>query len=62
VATLRHRNGTYFADYRINGRRIRKALGSSKHIAELAVKDIEVKIAKNELGFDKKRRKPHQII
>jgi len=54
VATLRHRNGTYFADYRINSRRIRKALGSSKRIAELAVKDIEVKIARGELGFEKK--------
>lgn len=54
MATLRERNGTYFADYRINGRRFRKNLGRSKRIAELALKDIEVKIAKNELGFDKK--------
>lgn len=54
MATLRERNGTYFADYRINGRRFRKKLSRSKRIAELALKDLEVKIAKNELGFDKK--------
>jgi len=54
MATLRVRNGTYFADYRINGRRIRKKLGRSKRIAELALKDIEVKIARGELGFEAK--------
>jgi len=54
MATLRCKNGTYFADYRVNGRRIRKAVGRSKRIAELAVKDIEVKIAKGDLGFAKK--------
>tara|TARA_B100000315_G_C14573507_1_gene586824 strand:- start:2597 stop:2746 length:150 start_codon:yes stop_codon:yes gene_type:complete len=46
VATLRKRNGTYYADYRINGRRFRKSLGNSKKIADLALKDIEVKVAK----------------
>lgn len=54
MATLRERNGTYFADYRINGRRFRKKLGRSKRIAELALKDIEVKVAKGELGFESK--------
>ncbi len=54
MATLRQRNGTYFVDYRINDRRFRKTLGRSKRIAELALKDIEVKIAKGELGFEKK--------
>jgi len=54
VATLRQRNGTYFVDYRINGKRFRKPVGRSKRVAELALKDIEVKIAKGELGFEKK--------
>jgi len=54
VAVLYQRRGTYYADYRINGRRIRKALGHSKRIADLALKDIEVKIAKGELGFTQK--------
>jgi len=54
VATLRQRNQTYFVDYRINGRRFRKAVGHSKRIAELALKDIEVKVARGELGFTPK--------
>ncbi len=54
MATLRRRYGTYFVDYRINGRRFRKAVGPSKRIAELALSDIEVKIAKGELGFTPK--------
>lgn len=54
MATLRERSGTYFIDYRVNGRRIRKAVGPSKKIAELALKDLEVKLAKNEIGFTTK--------
>ncbi len=54
MATLRRRGDTYQVDYRINGRRFRKAVGSSKRIAELALKDIEVKVAKGELGFTPK--------
>jgi len=54
MATLRSKKGTYFIDYRINGRRMRKSVGRSKRIAELALKDLEVKIAKGELGFEKK--------
>lgn len=51
MATLRKKSNTYFIDYRINGRRLRKAVGRSKKIAELALKDLEVKLAKNDLGF-----------
>lgn len=54
MATLRQRNKVYYVDYRINGRRFRKKVGSSKKIAQLALKDIEVKIARGELGFEKK--------
>jgi len=51
MATLRQKNKAYFIDYRVNGRRVRKTVGRSKKIAELALKDFEVKLAKNELGF-----------
>lgn len=54
MATLRKRSGKYFIDYRVNGKRFRKIAGKSKRIAELALKDIEVKIAKNEFGFEQK--------
>jgi len=62
VATLRKRGNTYYADYRINGKRFRKVLGLSKKIAELALKDIEVKIAKGELGFEKKDQDLNQLF
>jgi integrase len=54
VATIRDRNGVYYVDYRVSGRRFRKKVGPSKKIAELALKDIEVKIAKGDLGFAQK--------
>ena len=62
MATLRKRGNTYYADYRINGKRFRKVLGSSKKIAELVLKDIEVKIAKGELGFEKKDQDLNQLF
>lgn len=55
MATLRQKAGNYFIDYRVNGKRIRKNVGRSKKIAELALKDLEVKLIKGELGFDTKR-------
>ncbi|MFA6636430.1 MAG: tyrosine-type recombinase/integrase [Candidatus Omnitrophota bacterium] len=51
MATLRKKGNTYFIDYRINGKRKRKSVGRSKKIADLAHKDLEVKLAKGELGF-----------
>ncbi len=56
MATLRKAlDGIYFIDYRVNGRRVRKYVGRSKHLAELALKDLEVKLIKNELGFETKK-------
>lgn len=51
MATLRERYGCFFIDYRVNGRRCRKMVGTSRKLADLALKDIELKIAKGELGF-----------
>ena len=62
MATLRKRNGKYFVDYRVNGRRIRKNLGTSKKIAEFALKEIEVKLAKGELGFEKKDESLNKVF
>jgi site-specific recombinase XerD len=53
VATLRQKsNGYYFVDYRINGRRVRKVLGRVKKLAELAAKEIEIKLERGQLGLD----------
>ena len=46
------RKKIYYIDYRVGGRRVRKPVGPSKRLAELALKDIEVRIAKKELGFE----------
>ena len=51
MGVIRKRGKIWYVDYVVNGRRIKKRIGSSKSVAELALKDIEVKIAKNELGF-----------
>lgn len=48
------RENVWYLDIRYSGRRLRKRLGKSKRIAELALKDAEVKIAKEEFGFTKK--------
>jgi site-specific recombinase XerD len=45
------RGETWYIDLRAGGRRIRKRVGSSKKIAELALKDAEVKVARDEFGF-----------
>lgn len=45
------RQGIWYVDLRINGRRFRKKAGKSKHLAELALKDLEVKAERNQLGF-----------
>ena len=51
MASLRFRAGRYYVDYRVKGRRVRKAIGKSRKIAELALKDIEVKLERQEIGF-----------
>jgi len=46
------RNGAWHIDYSFNGRRVRKKVGSSKKMAELALKEVELRIAKKEfLGY-----------
>ena len=52
MAQIRNRNGTWYLDYRVNGKRIRKRIGKSKRIAELARNDIELKIERREVGLD----------
>jgi len=62
MATLRKKENTYFIDYRVDGRRRRKAVGKSKKMAELALKDFEVKLARKELGFDQKDSTLHKLL
>jgi len=45
------RGKVWYVDIRVNGRRVRKRVGTSKRIAELALQDAEVKAARDEFGF-----------
>ena len=51
MGSIRKRGRVWYVDYRANGRRVKKRIGASKHVAELALKDIEVRMAKGDLGF-----------
>lgn len=51
MGNIYKRGKVWYIDVRAKGRRIRKKIGSSKKIAELALKDAEVKIARDEYGF-----------
>jgi len=46
----------WYVDYAQDGRRVRKRLGRSKKLAQLAASDIDVKLERKELGFAAKDR------
>jgi site-specific recombinase XerD len=46
----------WYLDYQVEGRRVRKRIGKSKRLAELALADIEVKLERKETGFAVKDR------
>ncbi len=46
----------YYVDYFVDGRRVRKRLGRSQKLANLAAGEIDVKLERKELGFAAKNR------
>lgn len=52
----------WYLDYQVEGRRIRKRIGKSKRLAELALADIEVKLERKEAGFAVKDRALQDFI
>ncbi|MDE2490377.1 MAG: tyrosine-type recombinase/integrase [Elusimicrobia bacterium] len=56
------KGGIWYLDYQVEGRRVRKRVGSSKRLAELARADIEVKIERKEAGFAVKDRNLRDFI
>ncbi len=54
MARIYKRDRVWYLDIRVNGRRLRRRVGTSKKIAELALKDAEVKVARHEFGFARK--------
>jgi len=53
MGNIYKRGKIWYIDVRVKGRRIRKRVGSSKRIAELALRDAEVQAAREEFGFSK---------
>lgn len=52
----------WYLDYHVEGRRVRKRIGSSKRLAELALADVEVKLERKETGFAVKDRNLKDFI
>ena len=53
MGKIYQRGKIWYVDYYVNGRRVRSRVGTSKKLAELALKDAEVNIAKEQLGFSR---------
>lgn len=53
MARIYKRENVWYLDIRVKGRRVRRRVGTSKKIAELALKDAEVRAARDEFGFTK---------
>jgi len=51
MGQTRKRGGFWYVDLRIKGKRYRRRIGKSKQLAELALKDLEVKAERNQIGF-----------
>ncbi len=51
MGTLFKKHDNWYLDYEAGGRRVCKPIGTSKKIAELALKDIEAKLATRQAGF-----------
>ena len=62
MARIYNRKDIWYVDYKYKGRRYRKRIGTSKRMAEAALKDIEIKIIKDELGFSKTDIKIESLI
>lgn len=54
MGTIYKRGKVWYLDLYVGGRRVRRKVGKSKKIAELALKDAEVKVVRSEFGFLKK--------
>ena len=52
----------WYLDYAVNGRRVRKRIGRSKRLAELALADITVKLERREIGFAESDKKLSELI
>lgn len=52
MGSIYQRGKVYYLDMRINGRRVRKKIGTSKKMAEVVLADYEVRLIKREFDFE----------
>jgi hypothetical protein len=62
MSRIYKRKNIWYLDIRHNGLRIRKKVGKSKRIAELALKDAELKIERDEFDFERKDMSIEELI
>jgi len=62
MGSLYKRSKTWYIDYRVNGKRVRKRIGPSKKVAELALKEVEVKRSKGEIGIVERKKRIDEYI
>lgn len=62
MASIYKRNKIWYVDYRIDGKRVRKRIGTSKKVAELELKNIEVQLAKGEVETLNRKKKLNEYI
>ena len=58
MASIFKRGKVWYLSYYVGGKRVKKAVGKSKKVAQLAQADIEVKLAKHEVGLPVEEEKP----
>lgn len=51
MGTIRHRNGKYFIDLILQGKRYRKFISKSRKLAEIALREYELRADRQQLGF-----------
>ena len=52
MASIYKRGRVWYFSYYNNGKRVRKRVGTSKKLVEIARKEVEVRQAKSELGWE----------
>ena len=62
MARIYQRGKTWYLDYRVDGEHIRKPIGTNKKLAEVALKDIELKLFKGEIKAPKPKKKILEFI
>ena len=53
MATLYQRNGTYYVNYAVNGRRVRRSVGSDRREAKIRLSELQCKLSEGDIRPDR---------